>query len=155
MKPETRVIQRIRDGIEKVDNSILVEKTNNPYIGGILDLYIECYRFVGHIEVKFRPTKYPADKEIETGVIVDMCSAKQKDRFKRHVLNRVPARLLCGFNGPNQRNRTYCLIDPIADHASADIIWPSHVTVLDLDRTVFLIRKWISRYEIRDKSEME
>ena len=154
MKPETRVIHRVRDGIAAEDKSIAIDKTNNQYSRGILDLDVEAYRFVGHIEAKFRPTKYAADDVISTDVIVAMCSEHQLRRFKRHVLNRIPALLLCGFNGPNQRNRTYCLIKPIADHASADIIWPSRVTVLDIKRTVFLILKWVKQYEISDKSEM-
>lgn len=148
MKPETRVIGRVRDAVVKQDPSISFDKTNNPYAKGILDLYVEAHRFAGHIEAKFRPTKYKAGDVIDTDVIVAMCSEHQHKRFKRHVLNHIPALLLCGFNGPNQRNRTYCLIKPIGDD---DIIWPSRVTVLDIDQTVRLILKWVNTYEIQFK----
>lgn len=151
-KPETLVIKRVRDAAYKELHDYAFDKTNNPYVSGILDLYVEGPRFAGHIEAKYRPTKYLPGKSIDTQAIVGMCSEHQKRRFKRHAMNRIPCALLCGFAGGGPRQRTYCFFRPSMDYPSCDLIWPEHTTVLSIEDLMFALRAWVNSYEICNRS---
>lgn len=144
MKPETHVNNRFRDAVRPVIPGILIEKTNNPYKGGILDLYVEHFRFVGWIETKHSKRKARAEQVLPTAAIVNKVSKLQEERFIMHLNNEIPCFLLCGFDGINAQNRTYAAIEPQLD--GDNVWWPSQTTVLSKQGIVRFMTRWVRPY---------
>ena len=144
-KPETLVIKRLRDGLIRSGfTKISLDKTNNPYVSGWLDLYVEAPGgFAGWIEAKYRPAKYEAGSVISTGTILKMLSEHQAKRAELHRQNRVPVARLCGFAGPSPRERTYTFITPLSSPSVGSLVWPDSTKVIGIGSLCVSIYNWI------------
>lgn len=145
-KPETLVIKRVRTALEARALNIVMEKTNNPYLGGILDLTFEAWRFYGVAEVKHRPLKVAVGETVNLTSTIKQVSDLQVARFKRHLKNEIPCFLLAGFDGPNARNRSYAIAVPAL--MIGQIFWPEEAIVLTVDEVVDWIIDWQTSYEL-------
>lgn len=144
-KPETLVIKRVRDGLVRSGfTGIHLDKTNNPYVSGWLDLYVEAAGgFTGWIEAKYRPAKYEAGSVVSTAPILKMLSELQAKRANRHHKNGVPVAVLCGFAGSGPRERTYTFITPAPLQDIDDLVWPGNTRVVDIGALCTRIYNWI------------
>jgi len=146
MKPESRAIKRVRDEIRRQQLPIHLDKTNNPYAAGWLDLYVEAPSFVGWIEAKYQSYKYrpgeviPTMSDTKARSIIGQFSAQQLERAQRHVNNNIPTACLCGFDGPNQQLRTYALFE--FSGRKGELIWPRETAVFDIHQAMAWLYKW-------------
>lgn len=147
-KPETLVIKRVRSALEARAPYVTMEKTNNPYISGILDLEFEAWRFVGKAEVKYRPLKVKAGEIVDLTSTIKQVSDLQLARFRRHLQNEIPCFLLVGFEGPNARNRSYAIAIPDID-SEDELYWPETTPrASTVDEVVDWIINWVESYQL-------
>lgn len=101
-KPENRMISRIKPHWEAA--GFYIEKTNNPYLSGPPDLYVErAVNRVGWVEAKFWSRKsIPEADESSQRYIEAMLSPHQEIWLRRAQKNGVPVAMLCGFQNPKQ-----------------------------------------------------
>lgn len=107
IKPETRLTTYLRS---KLDPSIFVMKTNNAYISGPADLYLEGSQGICWVEVKFIAKPWTKDRSSEkicptTGWI------HQRQWLERAHSNNVNTAVLVG-TGLGKQTRAYLLSHP-------------------------------------------
>ncbi|RLC99530.1 MAG: hypothetical protein DRI46_09295 [Chloroflexi bacterium] len=89
-KPETRYAKRVNDKIKDMGyGGITVEKTNNPYRGGIWDFYYERETGLLWVEYKFIPKAPPK--------IIPNLSELQKAWGQARFDNDIPCGVLVGI----------------------------------------------------------
>lgn len=135
-KPENRMLARIKPKF--LADGFYVEKTNNPYLSGPPDWYLEKFpALTGWVEAKFWPRKTIPPVTVENMQYVEaMLSANQEAWLRRAQTNDVPAALLCGFINTKQ----YFFFEPWRYDSRYNGLY-------DLPQLIHTVNLWITKHD--------